>query len=379
MLLLFRIWSQPAGAMSAILDRGSLLFASAAVLAATVLLKFTAPFLPISFFTPLLVLAVVYVPGTLLLATLLGRLGGVGVVFQRDYSPLLTCGAMAFAAAEIPLALAASFVPVGYLLIAAVLYFALLMFFAVRTVFGVESGVAAGVVALSWIPLAAAAFFWGPLRFLLGMLASPFFLFFAWYYLGSELSGLGAGLRSRQSFRRMLEAATVNPHDGEAQYQLALIHQQRHQYTEAAARFAKAIAIDPTLTDAHFQLGRMAREQGRLREALAHFQIVVGQDERHSSSEVLRELGGIYVAARQFADARNELAIYTERRPYDPEGLYYYGQSLEGLGETAAARDAYARAVEADHTAPRYRRRYTARWSRLAQKQLGKLAPDSHR
>ena len=118
----------------------------------------------------------------------------------------------------------------------------------------------------------------------------------------------------------------------------------------------------------------MAREQGRLRDALAYFQTVVSQDERHSSSEVLRELGGIYVAARQYADARNELAIYTERRPYDPEGLYYYGQALEGLGDVAAARDAYARAVEADHTAPRYRRRYTARWSRLAQKQLGRLA-----
>jgi tetratricopeptide (TPR) repeat protein len=360
--------------MSAILDRGSLLFASAAVLAATLLLKFTAPSLPISFFTPLLVLAVVYVPGTLLLATLLGRLGGVGVVFQRDYSPLLTCAAMGFAAAEIPLALGASLVPVVYLLLAAVLYFALLMFFAVRTVFGVGNGIAAGVVSLSWIPLAAAAFVWVPLQFLLGMLASPFFLFFAWYYLGSELSGLGAGLRSRQSFRRMLEAATVNPHDGEAQYQLGLIHQQRHQYTEATARFQKAIDIDPTLTDAHFQLGRMAREQGRLRDALAHFQTVISQDERHSFSETLRELGGIYIAARQYADARNELAIYTERRPYDPEGLYYYGQALEGLGETATARDAYARAVEADRTAPRYRRRYTARWSRLAQKQLGKLA-----
>src|ERR1035441_9532018 len=348
--------------MSAILDRGSLLFASAAVLAATLLLKFTAPWLPISFFTPLLVLAVVYVPGTLLLATLGGRLGGVGVVFQRDYSPLLTCSAMGFAAAEIPLALGALLVPVVYLLIAAVLYFALLMFFAVRTVFGVGNGIAAGVVSLSWIPLAAAALVWGPLSHLLGMLASPFFLFFAWYYLGSELSGLGAGLRSRQSFRRMLEAAAVNPHDGEAQYQLGLIHQQRHQYTEAAARFEKAIAIDPTLTDAHFQLGRMAREQGRLREALGHFQTVVSQDERHSSSEVLRELGGIYVAARQYADAHNELAIYTERRPYDPEGLYYYGRSLEGLGKAAAARDAYARARDA------------ARWRRLAQKQLGKAA-----
>ncbi len=360
--------------MSAILDRGSLLFASIAVLAATLLLKTSAAWLPISFFTPLLVLAIVYVPGTLLLATLLGRLGGLGFVFQRDYSPLLTCAAMAFAAVEIPLAIAAWFVSElipGYaLLIAAVLYFAFLMFFAVRTVFGLENGIAAGVVALSWIPVAAAAFVWGPVRGLLGMLASPFFLFYAWYFLGGELSGLGAGMRNRQNFSRMLQAATVNPHDGEAQYQLGLVHQQRHQYTEAIERFKKAIAIDPGLTDAHFQLGRIAREQGRARDALSHFQTVINQDERHHSSEVLRELAGIYVGARQFGDARHELEIYIERRPYDPEGLYYYGQALEALGETAAAHNAYARAVEADRTAPRYRRRFTARWSRLAQKRL---------
>src|SRR5205823_4195757 len=174
-------------------------------------------------------------------------------VFQRDYPPRLTCSAMALGAAEIPLALAAWIAPptvVMYCLAAAILYFALLMFFAVRTVFGVENGIAAGVVSLSWIPLAAAAFFWGPLRFLLGMVASPFFLFFAWYYLGGELSRLGDGLRSRQNFRRMLEAAAVNPHDGEAQYQLGLIHQQRHQYTEAMQRFKNAIAIDPDQIDA---------------------------------------------------------------------------------------------------------------------------------
>jgi len=237
----------------------------------------------------------------------------------------------------------------------------------------VENGTAAGVVSLSWMPLAVAAVVWGPLHFIFGMLASPFFLFYAWYYLGSEVSNLGAGLRSRQNFHRMLQAAAINPHDGEAQYQLGLIHQQRRQNTEAIARFEKAIAIDPTLTDAHFQLGRIAREQGRLREALGYFQTVVSLDEKHSASEVLRELGGLYVTARQFTDARGELEVYTERRPYDPEGLYYLGQALEGLGDVAGARDAYGRAVEADRTAPRYRRRYTARWSRLAQKRLGAL------
>jgi tetratricopeptide (TPR) repeat protein len=403
--LLVRLLWQPARAMSVILDRGSLLFASLAVLAVSLLfvLTVTPPVPPeltavtqsspeqgeapvrmvrtrpqwsFSFYTPLLVLAAIYVPGTLLMTNLIGRLGGLGVVFQRDYSSLLTCTSMAWTAAQIPVVLAgwvAPFPLLGVVAALAYLYFAVLMFFVIRTVFGVENAVAAGAVCLSWIPLAAAAVFWGPIRFLFGWLASPFFLFYAFYYLRGEFANVGAGLRSRQNFRRMLEAAALNPHDAAAQYQLGLIYQLRRQTTEAIQRFKNAVAIDPAETDAHFQLGRIAREQGRLKDALTHFQTVVDQDEKHSLSEILRELGAVYLANRQYQDAHNELAAYTERRPYDTEGLYYYGQALEGLGDIKAAREMYARAVESDRTAPRYRRRYTAKWSRLAQKQLGKL------
>ncbi|HLK48978.1 MAG TPA: tetratricopeptide repeat protein [Bryobacteraceae bacterium] len=370
--LLARLFWQPGAAMSDILDRGSLLFASAAVCIVSFLLGRSG--LAISFYAPLLVLAVFYVPGALMLSKLLAGLrGSPSDVFQRDYSSLLTCTGMAWTAANLPLVLAAWIGPIEVLLYLAApvyLYFAVLMFFAVRTVFGAENRQAVAVVGLSWIPLVAAFFVWGPLRFLLGWIASPFFLFFAYYYLASEFRSLGGGLRSRQNFHRMLQAAAVNPHDGEAQYQLGLIYQQRRQYSEAIQRFKNAIAIDPTETDAHFQLGRMARQQGRLHDALAHFQQVLDQDEHHSQSEILRELGAMYVTVRQFEDARHMLADYIERRPYDPEGLYYYGQALEGLNRMPQAREMYARAVEADRTAPRYRRRVTARWSRLAQKAL---------
>jgi tetratricopeptide (TPR) repeat protein len=399
--LLVRLLWRPAAAMSGILDRGSLLFASLALLAMTLLFESTvappaapAPVvvaaqgdMPVrvvrmraqwsfSFYTPLLLLAAIYVPGVLFVATLIGRLGGLAVVFQRDYSSLLTCTAMALTAAQAPLVLAGWVAPLpvlgGVALIVCV-YFAVLMFFAIRTVFGVENGVAAGAVCLSWVPLAAAAVFWGPLTFLLRLLASPFFLFYAFYYLRGEFANVGAGLRSRQSFRKMLEASAINPHDAEAQYQLGLIYQQRRQTSEAIQRFEKAVAIHPEETDAHFQLGRIAREQGRLKDALTHFQTVVDQDEKHNLSEILRELGGVYLANRQYEDARNELAVYIERRPYDPEGLFYYGRALEGLGDKNRAREMYERAIEADRTAPRYRRRYTAKWSRMSQKQLSKL------
>jgi len=374
--LLAELWYRPVSAISAILDRGSLLFACVAVLAVSFALHSAAglrAFIPFSFWWPLLVLAVAYIPGVLILATLFGRLGGLATVFSRDYSPLLTCVGMAWAATNAPLILAAwTGPPVVFLIVATLVYcyFAALVFFAVRTVSGVGNGAAAGAVALSWAPLLVAA----PLSFVAGWLASPFFLFFAYYYLGGEISGLGSGLRARQHLRRTLEASTINPRDAEAQYQLGLIYQQRRQYSEAIQRFKNAVAIDPQETDAHFQLGRIARAQGRLNDALTHFQAVLDQNENHSGSEVLREIGAMYLTARQYPDAKRELDVYITRHPYDTEGLYYYGEALLGLGETAEARSAYVRAIESARMAPHFRRRHVASWSRLAQKRLRKLA-----
>jgi tetratricopeptide (TPR) repeat protein len=375
-LLLLLFWN-PAAAMSAILDQGSLLFATIGVVAVSLLMQLSLQRVPsiMMALLPLIVLAAVYVPGALLLTNLIARLGALAVVFERDYSPLLTCTAMAWVAVNLPLIVAALVFPLpilGAIAILAYLYFGVLMFFAVRTVFGTDSPVAAGVAGLSWIPLVALVFLWGPLSMILRFLASPFVLIFAWFYLRREFANLGAGLRSRQHFRRTLEAAAVNPHDAGAQYQLGLIYQQRRQYTEATQRFKNAVAIDAGETDAHFQLGRIAMQQGRLQDALDEFRTVFDQDPKHNSSEILRELGALYVAARQYQDALQQLETYVERRPYDPEGLYYYGFALEQTSDTAHARELYERAIEAARTAPHFRKRYTAQWSRLAQKQLRK-------
>ena len=352
--------------MAAILDRGSLLFASFAVMAITLVER-----LPVIFYMPLLALALVYVPGILLIGRILSAFG-VNTVFRRDYAPMLTCTAMAWTVANIPLLIARWLLPSvsGQVSVISIAWFVLLMYHAVRMVLGTEGSQTLAVVSLSWLSPIGAAFLWGPLHFILGWVASPFFLFYAWYFLGGEIGNLGSGLRSRQNFRRNLEAATVNPHDAEAQYQLGLIAQDRRQYTEAIERFTNAVKINPGETDAHFQLGRIARQHGRLNEALVEFQIVLDQDDKHHQNEVLRELGALYLAARQFEHAANELAVYVERRPYDPEGLYYCGQALEGLGRDAEAAGMYKRAVESAATAPRYLQRSLAQWSRLAQRAL---------
>ena len=158
-----------------------------------------------------------------------------------------------------------------------------------------------------------------------------------------------------------------------SQYQLGLIYQTRRQYTEAIRRFQNAVGIDPSETDAHFQLGRIARDQGRFKDALAAFQAVLNLDEKHRQNEVLRELGAVYLAAGQDEDARGFLAEYAAIRPYDPEGLYYYGQALERTGHPAEARRQYEQATESVRSAPRYRRGELAKWSRQSQKRLRTL------
>ena len=224
---ILNLYTRPAAAMSDLLDRGSLFISSLAVLVISFALSRVTVVFPFPFYGPLFGLAVIYVPGLLFIGGMISRVsGGFHSVFQRDYAPLLTCVAAAWSATNLPLLLIAWFAPAVFpeAVLVAYLWLLVLIFFAVRTVFGTENGAAFGIVALSWAPVAAAYLLRGPLEYLAGWLSSPFLLIFAYFFLRGEISGmtrgLGEGLRRGQSFRRNLEAAAENPHEAEAHYQL---------------------------------------------------------------------------------------------------------------------------------------------------------------
>jgi tetratricopeptide (TPR) repeat protein len=327
-------------------------------------------FSPFSVLATVLSLAVLYVPGTVFVVILLERLGSFAVALRRDYGPLLACTFMAWAASHLPFAAAgllaagASSDPYVFLALwaGATLYFAVLMICAVRVVFGVSWVVGVAAIGVSWLAtLLESAFL---------LLASPFLLIWVFMLMRGEASELGASYSRRQSFRRSLEAATVNPRDAEAHYQLGLIYQQRRQYSEAISRFKRAVEIDARELDAHFQLGRIAREQGRLQDAIEHFGAVVAEDEKHSHSEIWREIGATYADAGMYDDALGALETYVDRRPYDAQGQYYYGETLSNLGRPAEASEAFERAIEAARTAPYYRRREARRWGKKAEERL---------
>lgn len=425
--LFFRLYLHPAKAMSEIIDRGSWLFGALAVFVVSVGLEFgiagslyrayqsppvtmhfrvyhptqQAPIavpvedeeLPVRAPLPLLgqyawyavsfstlsvlgsvlVLGLLYAPFALFLINLMEDLGSFSVILHRDFGPLLTCTLMSWAAAHLPFALAGVVIdgsqasPLLMLALWALakLYFAGLMVVALRTVFGAGLGTSLATVALAWTCVI--------FESVLGWLASPFILFLGYYYFRDSVGELFSGFSTRQSFRRYLEAATVNPRDSEAHCQLGLIHMQRHQYSESIKSFQRAVEIDPREADAHFQLGRIACMQGNFDDALAHYQTVLEIDKQHSQNEIWREIGDAYVASGRYNDALPALEHYVEQRSYDPEGLYLLGLTFLKMGKTEKAREMLERCVEAEKTNPYSRRTHLRRWRKQAEKQLRSL------
>src|SRR5437588_10535307 len=93
------------------------------------------------------------------------------------------------------------------------------------------------------------------------LIGSPFILLLLFFLLRGYFSGIVSNQRARVAFKQNLEAATINPRDSSAHYNLGLIHQQRGELSEARERFQRAIDIDTDELDAHYQLGRIARAQ----------------------------------------------------------------------------------------------------------------------
>jgi len=387
---LFLLYVNPVGAVGQILDRGKLWVAIVAALVVSVsvhfadvpmrgagsaLLRFIS-FTPGGYLAPLVIVAIALVPAIILCRTIFGY-GSFSVLISSDYVPLLMCAYTAWAAAYLPLAALRATeldwvsTPLVYLVVNA--YFAILVAFSVRTIYGTGFPAAIGITALAWMVAVfatGAVGFLGPAPY---FLMSPFVLYYLYAMFGSDVRSLGQGMRSRQHFQEQLQIATNNPHDADAQYQLGLIHQKRRQYSEAISRFERAVEIDATFADAHLQLGVIAREQQRFEDAIRHLAKAAALDDKLAQNDVWRELGAAYFGAVQTNEAMTALAKYVERRPYDPEGLYWYGKSLAQLGRSAEAREMLGRAVEAANTMPSNRRALVRRWGRQAQAELRKI------
>jgi tetratricopeptide (TPR) repeat protein len=238
-------------------------------------------------------------------------------------------------------------------------------FEAVRKVFRASVLRAITIVLLTY----AAALVISPIWALLftRLIGSPFLLIILFFLLRGYFGEIVSGQRARAAFKQNLEAATINPRDASAHYNLGLIHQNRGELDQARERFQRAIDIDADEWDAHYQLGRIARAQNRPAEAIGHFEQVVQNDQTHAQHEIWREIGATYLAAGQFSDARDALERFIEHRTHDPQALYLIGRAHAGLGDSREAVSSMEACIEAVKTAPAYKYRTEKRWLNEAQ------------
>ncbi|MEZ5354238.1 MAG: tetratricopeptide repeat protein [Bryobacteraceae bacterium] len=320
----------------------------------------------------LVLLAIVFTPLSIAFLSTWEGLPRTGMSVRENYAGLLCCLLLAFTATHLPAAMVGSIRPNAIVDLAAHAWFLLLAAFSlVAVVGGGLPGAIGSAIAASAVSAGAARF--AAATGLQYMLASPFVLFLLWAALRGEWSRLGAGLGQQQSFRRHLEALTLNPRDADAHYQIGLLYLQRRDPAKAADRFRQAAEIDPADADYAFQYGRALRAQDRHEAALEWLRKAASLDDKTASSEVWREIGAVLLSLDQPAAAVPALSKYVERREYDPEGLVLFGRALEQLARPDEARDAFAQAIEAVKTMPDHRRRQLRQWADAAKQGLSRL------
>ncbi|MFY9556337.1 MAG: tetratricopeptide repeat protein [Blastocatellia bacterium] len=323
--------------------------------------------------SPVLFLIVVFVPACLLAASVLHRRASFSVLLRQEYASLASCALYGWAAAHLIMLIPAALLferggpdpaaAESLLRLVPLPYFIFLIVIGLHAVLRLRYGQAIGTVALGSLSLLALPL----LPKLLFILTSPFLLILVIILLKNVLGDMASAQRSREDFKRNLEASTLNPADASAHYNLGLIYQQRRQFDDAKSSFNRAIEIDPEERDAHYQLGRIAREEGRLADAIRHFDAVVSRNSEHSQHEVWREIGHAYFEAGQYEDARAAFERFTDKRPSDAEGRYRYGLTLHRLGRYEDAATQMQACIEAVRTSPAYKYRAEKHWASEAQ------------
>ncbi|HZS05095.1 MAG TPA: tetratricopeptide repeat protein [Blastocatellia bacterium] len=325
-----------------------------------------------------LFIAAIYVPTAIFFGNLWDRRGSFSLVLRDEYAATAACTLSSWAGsllvAVLPTAIigwqssqSASGAVVGYTALALFIplpIFAALTTISIAAIFRIGWLPALVTMLLSSLSLVALPLLMSAARFIC---ASPFLALLVLFLLRDRVDDFIGAQRSRQSLKQNLQAATLNPADASAHYQLGLIYQQQGERDNAIAAFRRAVEIDPSETDAHYQLGRLAREQGHLDESINYFDTVVRQAPAHSQHEIWREIALTYSAAGQHADALNMLDRFLNHRPSDAEGRYWRGMTLFSLGRMEEAEAEMKTCIESVRTAPAYKYRTEKRWLHLAQ------------
>lgn len=113
--------------------------------------------------------------------------------------------------------------------------------------------------------------------------------------------------------------------------------------TDALAYYEKAIALQPSSIEARLGIVYPLSALNKWDEVIKQYQEILKVDTKHSTA--LYRLGYIYYYRGQFAEAKTYLSTLVQTYPFDFDGLSLMGWNELKLGNKAAAKDYFERAL----------------------------------
>ena len=145
------------------------------------------------------------------------------------------------------------------------------------------------------------------------------------------------------ALRWLNRAIGRHPADGEAYYNLGVIHQMGGQLEHAAECFANAASRNPAHADTHYNQATALYELGRKTDAVAAYERCIAADARYAPAYA--GLGFVLRGLVRFQDAIEAYRRGLAQQPDDAEGWTGLGASLQALERLAEAQAAYQRAA----------------------------------
>ena len=165
------------------------------------------------------------------------------------------------------------------------------------------------------------------------------------YMLGLSAWKSGEHERALEGFD---EALRLDPSHRKSLLNSARVLLETSRPREALERVERALAIEPLSSEGLRLVGRARHELGEIPEAIDAYQRAIALDERDVWA--MNNLGLIYIQQGRSEEAIPPLARAVQLRGNAPVFQNNLGTALEQSGYTAAARQAYATALEADST-----------------------------
>jgi len=152
----------------------------------------------------------------------------------------------------------------------------------------------------------------------------------------------GGELPAAEALARKILAA--EPQNAEARHELGLLALQAGQPKVAAEFLGEAIALRPS-AEWENDLGIALGTGGERDAAMAAFRRAIAQDGGFLKAR--NNLGNLYLAQENFAEAKTLFEGALEQKPDYPEALNNLGVAELGLGDSQAAERAFRQATEA--------------------------------